>query len=201
MDAAWTLLLPAYAVGTFPTAAIVGRRAGHDPTREGSGNPGATNAYRTMGRRAGAAVLVGDLCKGALAAGAGLALAGRGLGVACGLAAVVGHVAPVTRGFRGGKGVATAAGMALVLLPVPALVLAAVWTAVVKLTRRASVASITIAVGLPAAAIAVGRPAGEAAAFAACSALVVARHRENLERLRRGDEVPLGPVRRPPRGR
>lgn len=195
------LLIPAYLLGTFPTAALVGRRAGHDPTQEGSGNPGASNAYRTMGRRAGAAVLVGDLCKGAVAAGAGLALGGRGIGVACGLAAVIGHVAPVTRGFRGGKGVATAAGMALVLLPLPALALAAVWAAVVKLTRRASVASITIAVGLPAAALAVGRPAAEVGAFAACSALVVARHRENLGRLRRGVEDPLSPARRPPSGR
>lgn len=197
MDAAWVLLIPAYLLGTFPTALLVGRRAGHDPTREGSRNPGASNAYRTMGRRAGAAVLLGDLGKGAAAAGAGLVLGGRGIGVGCGVAAVVGHVAPATRGFRGGKGVATAAGLALVLIPVPALALAVVWGAVLTLTRRASVASITVAVGLPAAALAVGRPAAEVVAFAACGALVVARHRENLGRLRRGVEAPLPPARRP----
>jgi glycerol-3-phosphate acyltransferase PlsY len=191
VDLAWALVIPAYLLGTFPTALLVGRLRGHDPTQEGSGNPGASNAYRTMGRRAGAAVLLGDLCKGALAGGTGWVLGGRGVGVACGLAAVIGHVAPATRRFRGGKGVATAAGMALVLLPLPALALAAVWAVTAKLTKRASVASIVIALGLPLAALAVGRPLAEVAAFAACSGLVVARHGDNIRRLRRGEEAAL----------
>src|SRR5690606_21125041 len=87
----WILVVPAYLLGTFPTAILVGRRRGRDVTTEGSGNPGASNTLRTMGRRAAAAVLLGDLGKGAVAAGVGL-LAGRGIGVACGLAAVLGHV-------------------------------------------------------------------------------------------------------------
>jgi glycerol-3-phosphate acyltransferase PlsY len=144
-----------------------------------------------MGRRAGALVLLGDLGKGALAAGAGWALGDRGVGVACGLAAVLGHVAPATRGFRGGKGVATGAGMALVLLPIPALVLGAVCALVVKATKAASAGSIAIAVGLPIAAAVVGRPGGEVAAFAGCSALVLLRHRGNIDRLRRGAEAEL----------
>ena len=188
MDAGWALVVPAYALGTFPTALLVGRREGRDPTREGSGNPGASNALRTMGRRAGAMVLVGDLGKGILATAGGWALAGRGIGVACGLAAVLGHVAPITRGFRGGKGVATGGGMAVVLLPLPALVLGLVWAAVVKATGVAAAGSVTIAVGLPVAAALVGRPGWEVAAFAACAALVVVRHRDNLDRLRRGEE-------------
>jgi glycerol-3-phosphate acyltransferase PlsY len=191
VDASWALVVPAYLLGTFPTAILVGRRAGRDPTREGSGNPGASNALRTMGRKAGALVLLGDLGKGALAAGAGWALGDRGVGVACGLAAVLGHVAPATRGFRGGKGVATGAGMALVLLPVPAVALGVVWAAAVKLTKAASAGSIAIAVGLPVAAAVVGRPGTEIAAFAGCSALVLLRHRENIERLRRGAEAEL----------
>ena len=117
MELAWLLVVPAYLLGTFPTAILVGRREGRDPTQEGSGNPGASNTFRTMGRRAGAIVLAGDVAKGALAAAAGLATGHRAVGVACGLAAVLGHVYPVTRGFRGGKGVATGAGMAIVLLP------------------------------------------------------------------------------------
>jgi glycerol-3-phosphate acyltransferase PlsY len=188
VDLAWLLVVPAYFLGTFPTAILVGRQAGRDPTQEGSGNPGASNTFRTMGRRAGAIVLAGDVAKGALAAGMGLATGNRAVGVACGLAAVLGHVAPVTRGFHGGKGVATGAGMALVLLPVPTLLLAVVWLAAVRLTGAASAGSVAVAIGLPVAAALVGRPPGEVLAFAACGVLVVARHRGNIERLRQGAE-------------
>jgi glycerol-3-phosphate acyltransferase PlsY len=184
-------VVPAYLLGTFPTALLVGRREGRDPTLEGSGNPGASNALRTMGRRAGALVLLGDLGKGILATGAGWAVGGRAIGVACGVAAVVGHVFPVTRRFRGGKGVATGAGMALVLLPVPSLALGVLWGGVVRLTGVSALGSMAVAAGLPVAAAAVGRPAGEVAAFSVCSVLVVLRHRDNIDRLRRGDEATL----------
>lgn len=187
MDVGWALVVPSYLLGTFPTALLVGRREGRDPTKEGSGNPGATNALRTMGRRAGALVLAGDLGKGVVATSAGWALAGRGVGIACGIAAVVGHCFPATRGFRGGKGVATGAGMAIVLLPVPFLLLGVVFGVVVAITRVGALGSIAVAVGLPIAAAVVGRPGTEVAALAACSALVVVRHRENLARLRRGE--------------
>jgi glycerol-3-phosphate acyltransferase PlsY len=188
MDLGWALLVPSYLLGTFPTALLVGRREGRDPTREGSGNPGATNALRTMGRRAGAIVLAGDLGKGVLATSIGWAVGGRAVGIGCGLAAVVGHIFPVTRRFRGGKGVATGAGMALVLLPIPFLVLGVVFGVMVKATRVGALGSIAVAVGLPVAAAVAGRPGGEVASFAACSALVVLRHRENLARLRTGGE-------------
>jgi glycerol-3-phosphate acyltransferase PlsY len=193
VDPGWLLVVPAYLLGTFPTALLVGRREGRDPTREGSGNPGASNTFRTMGRRAGAVVLAGDVAKGALAAGLGLATGNRAVGVACGLAAVVGHVFPATRGFRGGKGVATGAGMAIVLLPGVALALAAVWVVAVKVFRAASAGSVVVAVGFPLGAALVGRPLGEVLAFAAGSLLIVVRHRENLERLRRGEERSFTP--------
>jgi glycerol-3-phosphate acyltransferase PlsY len=191
MDLEWALVVPAYLLGTFPTALLVGRREGRDPTREGSGNPGASNALRTMGRRAGAIVLVGDLGKGLLATGGGWGLAGRPVGVACGLAAVLGHVFPATRRFRGGKGVATGAGMAVVLLPLPSIALAALWGAVVGATRVSALGSMAVAVALPVAGALVGRPAGEVAALAAGGALVLVRHRDNIARLRRGDEASL----------
>ena len=191
MDAWWLLVVPAYLLGTFPTALLVGRRLGHDPTVEGSGNPGASNTYRTMGRRAGALVLLGDLAKGAVPAAIGLASGNRAVAVGAGLAAVLGHVAPVTRGFRGGKGVATGAGRALVLLPLPAVALAVLWLVTTRATGAAAAGSLVIAVGLPVAAALVGRPAGEVVAFAACGLLVVSRHRGNIGRLRRGEERPL----------
>ena len=195
MTAWWPLVIPAYLLGTFPTALLVGRRRGHDPMTEGSGNPGATNALRTMGKRAGAMVLLGDAGKGAFAAGLGWAVGGRAVGVACGVAALVGHIAPVTRGFRGGKGVATGAGMTLVLLPVEAVILGVVFAIVATTTKAASLGSLAVAVGLPITAAVVGRPGWEVAAFTLCAVLVTVRHRENIERLRQGTEatIDVGP--------
>jgi glycerol-3-phosphate acyltransferase PlsY len=182
----------AYALGTFPTASLIARRMGHDPTREGSGNPGASNVFRVAGVRAGVLVFVGDMAKGALAAGVGLLLAdGRALALAAGAAAVIGHVFPVTRRLRGGRGVATAGGMALVLFPVVTLVLVAVWLSVVRWTGRASLASLAVTAGLPLGMTATGRPARELAVVLGLAVLVVARHAGNLKRLARGEERPL----------
>ena len=85
------LLALSYLLGTFPTALIVARLAGHDPTKEGSGNPGASNVYRLAGAQAGMAVFLGDAAKGAIATGMGRAAGGPRLALACGIAAVVGH--------------------------------------------------------------------------------------------------------------
>lgn len=182
----------AYLLGTFPTARLASRRRGVDPTGAGSRNPGATNVYRTAGRRAGVLTLVGDVAKGAAAAGLGWAVGGHGLGVACGVAAVVGHVAPLTRPSRGGKGVATVAGMALVLFPLAALVSGAAFAVVTALTRTVSLGSIAAAVVLPMAAGALGAPGREVAALVVCAVLVIARHRANIGRLWRGEEPHLG---------
>jgi glycerol-3-phosphate acyltransferase PlsY len=185
------VVLLGYLLGTMPTALLVGRRAGRDPTREGSGNPGASNVYRTVGARAGALVFAGDALKGIAATGLGLAAGGRGLGLACGAAAVVGHVAPVTRRFRGGKGVATAAGMMVVLEPLLAAAGAVLWAVIAKATGKASLASLALAVALPAGVAATGRPGREVAGVAAVAALVVVRHAGNIERLARGRERSL----------
>ncbi len=190
--AATACIVASYLLGTFPTALLVGRRRGVDPTRSGSGNPGATNVARTAGRAAGIATLVGDLAKGGLAAGLGWAVGGHGLGVACGVAAVVGHVLPVTRGFRGGKGVATAAGMAIVLFPAAALVGGVVFAVVVAVSRMVSLGSVVGTAALPVAAAAFGAPAREVAGLVVCAVLVVVRHRDNLVRLAHGEERRLG---------
>ena len=184
-------MVAGYVLGTLPTALLVGRRTGVDPTTSGSGNPGASNVYRTSGKKAGVLVLLGDLAKGALAAGAGLAVGGRGLGLACGLAAVLGHVLPVTRWRRGGKGVATAAGVVLVLFPLQALAMAVVWGVVLLVGRRASLASIAAAVAVPIAVAVSGEPAGYVGGVAVIAALVVARHAPNIRRLAQGTEPAL----------
>jgi glycerol-3-phosphate acyltransferase PlsY len=185
------VVVGAYVLGGFPTAAIVGRRSGFDPAGAGSGNPGASNSFRLGGARAGLLVLAGDVGKGATAAGAGLAVGGRGLGVAAGAAAVVGHIAPITRRFRGGKGVATAVGMVAVLEPVAAIAAGIVWAAVATVTRKAVLASIVMITVVVVSIAIAGRPAWEVATLAAVAVLVVARHRGNLSRLRRGEEPSL----------
>jgi glycerol-3-phosphate acyltransferase PlsY len=177
-----------YLLGTLPIAQLVGRRAGVDPTTAGSGNPGASNVYRTAGARAGVAVFAGDALKGALAVGIGWLAGDRVLGVVCGLAAVLGHVAPVTRRFRGGKGVATAGGVLVVLFPIVALVAIPCWLVVVKVTGKASLASIVAVVGAAIAIWFLSPPAAELVGVAAIVVVVVARHAENIKRLVRGEE-------------
>lgn len=182
------LVIVGYALGTFPSAVLVGRRLGFDPTAEGSGNPGASNTTRIGGPRAGAIVLLGDLGKGVAAAGLGLALDGPLLGWIVGSAAVAGHLWPVTRGFKGGKGVATVAGVVLVCAPVVFAGLALVFGVLVKVTGKAAVGSIVVAVLVPTAIALVGRPGAEVSIAAVIAGVVIVRHRENIARLRAGTE-------------
>jgi glycerol-3-phosphate acyltransferase PlsY len=136
-------------------------------------------------------VLLGDAAKGAAATGAGYALGGRPLAFACGAAAVLGHVFPFTRLRKGGKGVATAAGMGAVLFPVLAVINAAVWIAVAKVTGKASLASIAAVVVLPLGMAITQRPTWELLAILAIGALILLRHTRNLGRLARGEERSL----------
>ncbi len=181
------VLLPlSYLVGRLPSALVVAGRHGRDPLAEGSGNPGATNVARVAGRRAGVVVLVADVAKGLVCALVGSVVGGDALGMACGIAAVVGHVAPVTR--KGGKGVATAAGVALALQPWAALVAAVAFVATQAVTHITALASIAAAVVLTAAVVAAGAPTWEIVAFGALAGLVIGRHADNLRRLRAGTE-------------
>ena len=185
------LIVPAYLLGTFPTAHLIVRSHGRDVTREGSGNPGASNVGRLLGWRWGVAAFLGDAAKGALPAGAGLLVQGRAGGYLLGVAAVIGHVFPVTRRFKGGRGVATAAGMLAVLHPLVALVLVVAWLVIGRLLRMASVASLVCAVALPVLVWASDRAAWEIAVATALAALIVARHAKNLKRLVGGGELKI----------
>jgi glycerol-3-phosphate acyltransferase PlsY len=181
------LIIASYLIGTFPTARLVVGRA----IEGGSGNPGASNAYRTAGRRKGVLVLLGDAAKGAAAAGAGYAAGNRPLAFACGAAAVAGHVLPITRPRQGGKGVATAAGMTTVLFPLLALFSAAAWLVAARVTRKASVGSLAAVAVLPIGVAASGRPTWELVVTLAIGAVVVLRHTSNLKALARGEERSL----------
>lgn len=186
------LVVPAYLLGTFPSALMVARAGGHDVLSEGSGNPGASNVARLMGWKAGLLVLVADLGKGAIAAGVGLAIGGRVGAFALGIAAVLGHMFPVTRRFRGGKGVATAGGMLLVLYPLIVLVLAVVWFVVARVLKLASVGSLLCAVLFPIGVAVRGYGAAETAVIAGLAVIVIARHAANLRRLFGGRELKTG---------
>lgn len=196
----WLLLLVAYVLGTFPTAHLVGRLVGIDPTTQGSGNPGATNMYRVAGRGAGALVLIGDLVKGLIPTLFALLVAGRPVATGCALAAVIGHIAPLTRCLRGnkskgGKGVATYGGGSFVMWPYATLGAVLVFLGVTKLSGRPSVGSI---VAVPLIPVGVGVEAAlghtgwwESALLAALALVIVFLHRGNIVRLARGEEARL----------
>lgn len=180
-----------YVLGTFPSAIIVAKANGIDIMTQGSGNPGASNVARTLGWKRGAFVYVLDALKGVAAAVVGRLVAGDAGGYWCAAAAIVGHIFPVTRGFRGGKGVATGSGAITVLQPVLGAVLIVIWMAVGKTTKKASIASIVVTVAVPIGTAIIGVPAWELLAMTGLACLVAARHLPNLRRLRSGTEASL----------
>jgi glycerol-3-phosphate acyltransferase PlsY len=189
------LLVPvAYLLGTFPSAEIVARRRGVDITVAGSGNPGASNTSRLLGWRAGVVVFAMDAAKGAIAAGLGLVVADGHVGAyVLGIAAILGHTFPVTRNFKGGRGVATGAGVLLVIFPLLTLAGAVLWLVVARVTHKASLASIVVVIAFPIAVALAGHPWGDVTVIAAVAVLVLARHASNLKRLFRGEELGFDP--------
>jgi len=184
MWAVWILgCLVAYLIGTFPSAPIFARAAGIDITAFGSGNPGASNIARALGWRKGVWVFVLDAAKGALAAGIGLIADGRPLGYVMAACSVVGHVFPIGRGFRGGKGVATGGGAFAVISPVVFPFLILIWLVVSRLTKVAAQASILAVSALPIGVAIVGREPWEVPATIALCALVMVRHLGNMKRM------------------
>jgi glycerol-3-phosphate acyltransferase PlsY len=182
-------IIIAYFCGTLPIAILIAKSKGIDITSVGSGNPGASNVARELGIKYGVLVFVGDTLKGALPVAA--MISDRPVAYACAAAAVLGHVFPVTRKFKGGKGVATAAGSLLPLHPFLVIGAALTWLLVTKVTKKASIASIAIVPVLVVAFIMSGTPGWEILSLVGIGALVEIRHASNIKRLLSGTEPPV----------
>jgi acyl phosphate:glycerol-3-phosphate acyltransferase len=190
-------------LGSIPFGYLAGRIAGIDIRRCGSGNVGATNVIRTLGKGYGYPVFVTDFLKGFAAVKMSMLIATRlqpewnspeMFGIVAAISSVIGHSFPVWLHFKGGKGVATSAGALFGLAPVAALIGAAVWILTFALTRYVSVASVAAAAALPIIILIITwlrQTAGKSLFYlSVClAALVIWRHRSNLSRLVRGTEA------------
>jgi len=205
----------AFLLGSIPTGYLVARSKGIDIRKTGSGNIGATNVFRTLGKGPGIFVFACDALKGLAAVLGARALSGTewlpaaaGLtsslaGIVAAIAAILGHNFTPWLGFKGGKGIATSAGVLLGLLPLAMVGSLAVWAIVLRLSRYVSLASIAAALALPAFTGLLVVLAGADRALLwfslAVGALAVWRHRGNLARLRAGTESRLPEKQRPAR--
>jgi len=185
----WMLLFAAYLLGSIPTGLLLAKAAGVDIRATGSGNIGATNVYRTLGRSVGVLTLAGDCLKGLLPV-----LLARYLQLpdvwiaAIGLAAFLGHVYTVFLGFKGGKGVATALGVFLGIAPLAVLGALIIFVAIVWQWRFVSLGSIVAAAAMPGLVAVVNNRPAFVLMTVVVAALVVWKHRENINRLREGTE-------------
>ena len=195
------VLLGSYLLGSIPFGYMAGRIAGIDIRKAGSGNVGATNVVRVLGKRYGYPVFALDVLKGFGAVKISMLMFGQHMewsspeisGMLAATSSVLGHVFPCWLKFEGGKGVATAAGALLALTPIATLIGVAVWIIVFSLTRYVSLASIVATVALPIIILVIGSRDGHSGRLLVYSsvcvaALVIWRHRSNLSRLVRGTE-------------
>ncbi|HXD75634.1 MAG TPA: glycerol-3-phosphate 1-O-acyltransferase PlsY [Vicinamibacterales bacterium] len=187
-------IITGYLIGSVPFALLLTRRGGAiDLRRLGSGNLGAANALRASGIRAGVIVAVLDIAKGAASVAIASVIGGGPLTPAiAGLAAIVGHIYPVWLKFKGGKGVATACGVFSVLTPLAVPPALAVFLVTVWLTKYISLGSILATIALPSIAYATHAPAATLVAAWSAAALIVFRHRSNVQRLIGGTERRIG---------
>jgi len=196
-----TIIIVSYLLGSIPFGYIAGRIAGIDIRTAGSGNVGATNVVRILGKRYGYPVFALDVLKGFGAVKISMVMSGQHLewnspeisGMVGAIFSVLGHVFPPWLKFKGGKGVATAAGALLALMPIATLIGVAVWIIVFWLTRYVSLASVVATAALPIVILVIGSPDGHSGRLLVYSsvcvaALVIWRHRSNLSRLLRGTE-------------
>ncbi|HYS44125.1 MAG TPA: glycerol-3-phosphate 1-O-acyltransferase PlsY [Geobacteraceae bacterium] len=182
-------VIAAYLLGSIPTGLLLARAFGVDIRSAGSGNIGATNVYRTLGRKVGVMTLVGDCLKGLVPV-----LAAKYFGVSggwiamVGLAAFLGHVYTVFLGFKGGKGVATALGVFLGVSPATVLAALVIFSLVLWKWRYVSLASITAAAAMPVLIALAGQESFIILMSLVIAAIVIFKHRGNIERLKAGTE-------------
>jgi glycerol-3-phosphate acyltransferase PlsY len=196
-------LVAAYLVGGVPVGWLVARALGiEDIRRHGSGNIGATNVLRTVGRLPAALTLLGDVAKGyGAVALAGVLAPEPGVIAASAVASVAGNCWSVFLGFRGGKGVATGLGALLGLTPWATAAAIPVFLVVAATTRFVSLGSVLAAVCVPAGALLLGYGPAAVGGAAAVALIVVVRHQENIARLLAGTERRFGEGARPAGGR
>jgi len=187
------LFIAAYLFGSIPVGVLVGRAFGFDPRGVGSGNIGMTNVTRAGGKGAGAITFVGDLLKGLIPV-----LVARMAGwppavvAIVGLGTFIGAICSIFLWFQGGKGVSASLGIWLGISPLPVLIALGVFIIVFALARIVSLASICAAIVLPPAAAMLGLPRPYVGLAIIMTALVLLRHHENIARLIRGEERPIG---------
>ena len=185
------VLIVIYLIAAVPTGIVLARVMGYEDVRDkGSGNIGATNVYRVAGKLAGVLTLAGDILKGflpLLACKTWLAPSSAQLGIACAMA-IVGHCYPVYLKFRGGKGIATALGIFLVMSPIAVLGAAIVFGITVATTRFISLGSVLAAMSAPLFVLMLNQPQPIFLATLFIAALIVWRHRSNIKRLMDGSE-------------
>ena len=192
--------LIAYLIGSIPFGFVAGLVAGVDVREHGSGNIGATNTLRVLGKKYGYPVFIADVLKGFLAVRIALWLArfdpstSYFIGILAAFFVVVGHSFPVWLSFRGGKGVAAAAGACLGLLPLATFIAVVVWIAIFCVFRYVSLASIAAAVVLPVSAWLLGNTSDPVLLgfTILIAALIILRHRSNIVRLLQGCEPRFG---------
>ena len=183
------LILGAYLIGSIPTGVIVGRIRGFDPRAVGSGNIGTSNVVRAGGISAAAMTLVGDALKGAIPV---IVARAAGFPVATiawvGLAAFIGAICSVFLFFEGGKGIACALGIWLAISPMVILIALVAFAVTLAISRIMSLASMAAAIVLPPAVAILGLPHHYLLLAILMTALALFRHRENIQRLSRGEE-------------
>lgn len=187
----FALLCAAYLLGSIPTGVLVGRFKGIDVRRRGSGNVGATNVARVVGKVPGLLVLIVDVAKGWVPV-AVLGSWGPTSTILLGMAAVAGHIWNPFLQFQGGKGVATAFGVLLGLDLRVAVGTLGVWIAAAAVTRYVSVASVSAALAAPFLMLFLGLPASWVLGAIGVGLAVMARHRPNFLRLIHGEEHRIG---------
>jgi glycerol-3-phosphate acyltransferase PlsY len=174
----------AYLVGSIPTGVLLAARRGVDLRSRGSGNIGAANAARTLGRALGLLTFVGDAAKGFLPTWGAIRVGLSPTEVAIvGFAAFLGHLYPLYLGLRGGKGVATAAGLFLAIAPTATAVAIVVWIGLYAAWRIVSIASLGAALSFPAALVMLGAPRAHLACASATLIFIVWKHRGNIQRI------------------